>query len=420
MRRQARPHPLQSFKFWFVILAAAGLAAAWKLDLLPLHQHSAQSDDPAAEVDLGASMAADKMGADTFSEGFLGQTEPGAADEGPAESPAPGSAGSDMPRVMPRVSKVQENPFGPARPEFVSAPNVGAEVGHEAGAADVALRPDPDRGGAGSIVQAVNEEPTVEATRVAAAPAEAVPAATTPASPVTNAAVSSALDLASIDALLESGDPQSEIEGHRALSKLYWEQPQSRDQLRKRIDAAARRIYFQSQPHYMDACVVQPGDTLEAIAKPYDVTWEYLARLNRVDPARIRAGQKLKVIKGPFSAIVDLSDFELTVHCHGYYVYRFPIGIGRDGATPLGTFQVRDKVVNPPYDGPEGSFAADDPANPIGERWISLGDGYGIHGTTDPDSIGKSESRGCVRMHDKDVEIVYDLLTIGAEVVIQR
>ena len=53
-------------------------------------------------------------------------------------------------------------------------------------------------------------------------------------------------------------------------------------------------------------------------------------------------------------------------------------------------------------------------------RWISLGEGYGIHGTIEPDSVGKSESRGCVRMHDKDVEIVYDLLTIGSEVVIQR
>ena len=38
----------------------------------------------------------------------------------------------------------------------------------------------------------------------------------------------------------------------------------------------------------------------------------------------------------------------------------------------------------------------------------------------EPESIGKSESRGCVRMHNKDVEIVYDLLTVGSEVVIQR
>ncbi|MFO1092947.1 MAG: L,D-transpeptidase [Planctomycetaceae bacterium] len=134
---------------------------------------------------------------------------------------------------------------------------------------------------------------------------------------------------------------------------------------------------------------------------------------------RLKAGQSLKVIKGPFGD-VDLSDYEITVHCHGHYVYRFPVGIGKDGSTPIGTFTVEDKVVNPQYNGPEGTIAADDPANPIGERWISLGGGYGIHGTIDPDSIGKSESRGCIRMHNKDVEIVYDLLTVGSEVVIQR
>jgi lipoprotein-anchoring transpeptidase ErfK/SrfK len=421
MRRHARPHPLQSFRFWFVILAAAGVAAAWKLDLLPAPQRAAPPESAASDVDLGTSVASGPFGEETFRDGFLGQSEPGTEDENSEEPPAPppGSAGSDMPRVMPRVSRIPEHPFGPARPEFVAAPHDQPEPGPDGPTPAFTRNLDSDRGPAGSILQAVNEESTSASPPPAAA--AAAPTAVVPSSnSVTTAAAPAALDLSSIDALLESGDPQSEIEAHRTMSKLYWEQPQSRAQLRERIDAAARRIYFQSHPHYMDACVVQPGDTLEALAKPYDVTWEYLARLNRVDPARIRAGQKLKVIKGPFSAIVDLSDFELTVHCHGYYVFRFPVGIGRDGATPLGTFPVRDKVVNPPYDGPEGSFAADDPANPIGERWISLGDGYGIHGTIEPDSVGNSESRGCVRMHDKDVEIVYDLLTIGSEVVIQR
>ena len=121
-----------------------------------------------------------------------------------------------------------------------------------------------------------------------------------------------------------------------------------------------------------------------------------------------------------FVAVVDLSDYEITIHCHGHYAYKFPVGVGKDGTTPIGTFTVEDKMANPPYDGPEGSFAADDPKNPVGERWISLGGGYGIHGTIEPDSIGKSESLGCIRMHNTDVEIVYDLLTVGSEVVIQR
>jgi lipoprotein-anchoring transpeptidase ErfK/SrfK len=310
---------------------------------------------------------------------------------------------------------VKENPFGPARPEFQTVSD-GDELSIPA-AVTIGTGVNADAGRTGSVVltadheQEASEEgathvPSVEKTSVAAVAAPSVVAKT--------------IDFAAIDALLETGMPEADIEALRMLSKLYWEQPDARAELKDRINATSRRIYFQPQPHYMEAHQVQPGDTLEAIAKEYDVSWEYLARLNRVEPARIRAGQKLKVIKGPFTAIIDVSDYELTLHCHGYYVHKFPVGIGKDGATPVGAFRVQDKVVNPPYNGPEGAIAADDEANPIGERWISLGDGYGIHGTIDPDSIGKSESRGCVRMHNNDIDKVYDLLTVGSEVVIQR
>ena len=77
-------------------------------------------------------------------------------------------------------------------------------------------------------------------------------------------------------------------------------------------------------------------------------------------------------------------------------------------------------MVNPTYYGPEGVIKADDPANPLGERWIDIGDSYGIHGTHEPDSIGQDKSRGCVRMLNEDVAEVYDFLIVGGEVKIQK
>ena len=65
-------------------------------------------------------------------------------------------------------------------------------------------------------------------------------------------------------------------------------------------------------------------------------------------------------------------------------------------------------------------ISGDDPANPLGERWIDLGESYGIHGTIDPDTIGKAASRGCIRMRAKDVIEVYDFLVKGSEVVIRK
>ena len=99
---------------------------------------------------------------------------------------------------------------------------------------------------------------------------------------------------------------------------------------------------------------------------------------------------------------------------------RYRIGIGKDDSTPIGKFKVIDKFVNPQYTDPEGQVIdADDSNNPLGEYWIGIGDGFGIHGTIDPDSVGRAESRGCIRMHNTDVEEVFGLLRTGSVVVIR-
>jgi hypothetical protein len=71
-----------------------------------------------------------------------------------------------------------------------------------------------------------------------------------------------------------------------------------------------------------------------------------------------------------------------------------------------------------------GKWRTDDPEYPLGKpgRWIGLEGvfgnalgthGYGIHGTNEPDSIGKQESLGCVRMLNKDVEELWYLMRIA-------
>jgi lipoprotein-anchoring transpeptidase ErfK/SrfK len=89
------------------------------------------------------------------------------------------------------------------------------------------------------------------------------------------------------------------------------------------------------------------------------------------------------------------------------------------------------KLKNPQYHSPrgEGVIAADDPKNPLGEFWIGLtgieGDAvgkpsYGIHGTIEPDSIGKQASLGCIRLLNEDVAIVYEMLVEGKSTVIVK
>ena len=171
----------------------------------------------------------------------------------------------------------------------------------------------------------------------------------------------------------------------------------------------------------MEPYIVRQDDQFAQFSKGYSVPWQYLAKLNHVDPKKLRPGQRLKMIKGPFSAIVELNNFLLTVHAYGYYVKAYSIGIGKDSSSPIGKLTVINKVPNPQYTDPQGHVLdGSDPNNPLGSRWLDLGKGYGIHGTIAPNSIGKAESRGCIRLRNEDVEEVYDMLAVGSQVSIRR
>jgi lipoprotein-anchoring transpeptidase ErfK/SrfK len=54
----------------------------------------------------------------------------------------------------------------------------------------------------------------------------------------------------------------------------------------------------------------------------------------------------------------------------------------------------------------------------LGTHRLEMGDGYGIHGTDDPSSIGRSVSHGCVRLRNEDIATLYDMVEIGTPVYI--
>lgn len=222
--------------------------------------------------------------------------------------------------------------------------------------------------------------------------------------------------LAEIDTLIQDGDI---ARAHTALSQIYFRRTDRRDEIQQQIDETARQIYFAPRPHIMAAYTIRPGDSLGRIAPRYGVGWRYLARLNHTSPKKIRAGQRLKVVRGPFGVEVNLRRLQMVVRSGNQYVCRFSIGIGRDNSTPRGRFRVLRKTPQPQYTDPEGRvIAAGSPDNPLGNFWIDLGESYGIHGTNNPSSIGRARSRGCIRLHNKDIEQLYGMLITGSEVVI--
>jgi len=118
---------------------------------------------------------------------------------------------------------------------------------------------------------------------------------------------------------------------------------------------------------------------------------------------------------------VSTTDYLLTVFENGEPLGVFPVGLGRDASTPQGDFTVANKLTNPDWYNRGKVVKAGDPANPLGKRWMGLGDAtgptsYGIHPTRDLDSIGKNASRGCVRMRPEDAEQVFAWCPVGTPV----
>jgi lipoprotein-anchoring transpeptidase ErfK/SrfK len=191
---------------------------------------------------------------------------------------------------------------------------------------------------------------------------------------------------------------------------------------------------------YGGVYIVQSGDTLGKIANAHDCTWEFLSRINGIEPRHLRAGSSIKIIDGPFFAVVEKHKFTMDVYLGGLpgeksamFIASYPVGLGRDDCTPVGTWIVEPhhKLKHPTYYSPrgEGVIAADDPKNPLGGYWIGLtgSDGqaigkisYGIHGTIEPESIGKQSSMGCIRMRPEDIAVVFDMMVEGKSLVVVK
>ena len=113
----------------------------------------------------------------------------------------------------------------------------------------------------------------------------------------------------------------------------------------------------------------------------------------------------------------------------GQLVAFYPASIGsEEKPAPSGTFKVKGVAYNPSYHyDPKFKFKGvkaqhkitvkPGPNNPVGAVWIDLtAPSYGIHGTPDPDKIGKTESHGCIRLTNWDALALAKMVHKGTQV----
>jgi len=169
---------------------------------------------------------------------------------------------------------------------------------------------------------------------------------------------------------------------------------------------------------------VKPGELLSTIGKQHKVPYEILMQINKIRSDRaLQAGETIKVIHGPFHARIYRSTFTMDLYLQNIFVKSFPVGLGQPGMeTPTGLWRVKPggKLIKPTWTNHTGkTFKPEDPDYPLGSRWIGLEGirgnakdrtGFAIHGTKDPNRINTAGSRGCIRLHNGDAILIYNLL----------
>ena len=156
---------------------------------------------------------------------------------------------------------------------------------------------------------------------------------------------------------------------------------------------------------------VKAGDVLYKIAQKYHTTPELISRTNGLKDDLIRPGMKLKISKATYSILVDKSDNVLTLLADGEPFKTYRVATGKNNSTPVGTFEIVNKLKNPTWYKTGAVLPPGSPDNILGSRWLGFSlKSYGIHGTTLPGTIGTQASEGCIRMLNSDVEELYDFV----------
>jgi len=309
-----------------------------------------------------------------------------------------------------RPPAIIETPSGPVA-EGKEPADQEAEARDEASAASDRERPDADAG-----KEAPAEEPSAEPARAGSGEAPAEPSGGADAAELARRALAMVRDHPVVAQKRLSEAVRAGLGGDLAR------------RVHQALRTLAGRLQFSRTCHpgdrYSRLYTVQRGETLSAIGQRFLIPYPLVMKVNGLQTTSIRAGQTLKVIQGPVHLEVLKHRLELRAWLEDVCLRVYPVGLGINNSTPEGTFNVKNKIVDPPYQPqhkPRSAYrAAGAPDNPLGTRWIDLGNHYGIHGTIEPETIGREVSEGCIRMYNRHVEEVFDLVVRGASKVYIR
>jgi hypothetical protein len=181
----------------------------------------------------------------------------------------------------------------------------------------------------------------------------------------------------------------------------------------------AGTVIYSQQDLLLPPHVVAPGETLPTIAAPLAVSPRLLAKINGIeDPLRLVPGEHVKVLRGPFDAVVSVSRRRVSLQLGGYYAGSFPIVIGRTFLARVGT-SIPGAEVRRGAD--RSSLAATAlPVDAAAKPAIVLADGLLIEAAEDPGMAGDASPSSSLIVSVRDFAELLDILGPGSKVLIRQ
>jgi L,D-transpeptidase ErfK/SrfK len=187
---------------------------------------------------------------------------------------------------------------------------------------------------------------------------------------------------------------------------------------------------------------IRTDESLVELARHYDVGYNEITAANPgLDPFIPEAGAKAMIplqwilpdVPKKHGIVINLAEMRMYYFSSrsGKIIETHPVGIGDEGwETPIGTFSIVEKIVNPAWNVPASirgqkpelpPVVPSGPDNPLGTYALRLSIGTVlIHGTDRPFGIGRRVSHGCIHLYPEDIAHIFPKVGIGTRVTIVR
>ncbi len=201
--------------------------------------------------------------------------------------------------------------------------------------------------------------------------------------------------------------------------------PEETHRLEELLGQLAGTVIYSQEDHLLPPHIVAPGENLRDIAASLNVPWPVLAKINGVEgPARLIPGEPLKVIRGPFDAVVSVSRRRLSLQLKGNYAGSFTVVVGRQFESHVGTSLPVKRVRRAPR-----SAAAPVAATAVAQagheqeqslpKQILIEGGLLIEAADDPAAVAESAAAKSIVVSTRDLDELIDILGEGSRVFVK-